>query len=490
MCEPSRRLALRPADIVNMEFSSELSLTFGKEKVGGNWAGLDRYQRSRHSYCVGQTGSGKTTLLKSLAVQDMLNNLGVAVIDPHGDCARELSDSIPPHRIGDTIYFDTSDSEYPIAYNPLYNVPERFRSLVVASIVTCLKSQWADSWGPRMEYILRHCLSALICQPPEQHVTLLSISRMLTEPTYRQRILKNLKDPVLNRYWAYEFDKIPEREYAMVVAPILNKLGAYAQHREIRNIIGQAKSGFCLSQIMDKGKILIVNLSKPVLGDDGCSLLGALLMAGLQQAAYRRHEQPEAMRVPFGVFVDEFHTITAPSVIASIFSEARKYALSLHVFHQYTDQIAGDVLQSVLGNVGTLAVFSVGGADAERLAPAFYEIIPTLLTESRRGEFLYLTRKQGELQSPIHVEGLHFDWSCGSLDAVRRYTRATAGRNRKRCDVEACIGAWYEGPRSFKLHRPGPGLQDRNKKASRKQSAKPFPAPGDLFRPTAPSSQR
>jgi len=468
-----------------MEFSNELSLTFGLEKVGGAWAGLDRFQRSRHSYAVGQTGSGKTTLLKSLAVQDMLSNSGLAVIDPHGDCARELADSVPKRRIADTIYFDTSDAEHPLAYNPLYKVPERFRSLVVASIITCFKSQWADSWGPRMEYILRHCLSALICQPPEQHVTLLSISRMLTETAYRKRILKNVNDPVLKRYWTHEFDQIPEREYAMVISPILNKLGAYAQHRELRNILGQARSSFCLSDVMDKGKILIVNLSKPVLGDDGCSLLGALLMAGFQQAAYRRHEQPEQIRLPFGVFVDEFHTITSPSIVASIFSEARKYALPLHVFHQNTDQIDSKVLQSVLGNVGTMAVFSVGGRDAERLAPAFHELNINELTESRRGEFLYVTRKAGELQSPIHVQGLHEDWSSGSGTAVQKYTRATAGRNRTRQDVEGCIGAWYEGPKTFRLHRPASARQGQTKKVRQKQSAKRFPAAGDLFRPAA-----
>ena len=379
--------------------------------------------------------------MTNLVFQDFENGDGCTIIDPHGDTVRHLAQNIPRNRIEDCVFFDTADREHPLGFNPLDRVPERYHSLVISSLMSCFESQWENSFGPRMAYILRYCLSTLIVQPPQRGVTLLSITRLLTDKQYRESLLKRVDDPVTLAFWRNEFDQFPDREIAMVISPILNKIGAYAQHRELRNIIGQARSSFNIFKMMERQKILLVNLSKATLGEDGASLLGSLIVSGLQEAAYRRDEQPEDARTDHFLYIDEFQSIRSDKTLAGILSEARKFKLGAYLAAQWTSQSSDFLSDAIFGNCGTLCVFSVSAKDAQYLAPYFSPIPPSELSVSGRGEFMFSSRTDGEAEQPRRLRAYWDDRCANRLNKVRAWTRATAGRHRRRIQVERKIRA-------------------------------------------------
>lgn len=414
-------------------------LTFGSENISGSARGLTREERRRHIFAIGSTGVGKSTLMSNLIYQDFENGDGCTVIDPHGDTVRDLARSLPKHRIEDCVFFDTADRDYPLGFNPLDRVPERYHSLVISTLMSCFESQWEHSYGPRMAYILRYCLSTLIVQPPQRGVTLLSISRLLTDRRYRNSLLERVRDPVTLAFWKNEYERFPEREIAMVISPILNKIGAYGQHRELRNIIGQPRSSFDLFTMMERQDILLVNLSKATLGEDGASLLGSLLVSGLQQAAYRRDDQAEEERTDHFLYIDEAHFIRSDRTLASILSEARKFRLSAYLASQWCSQSSDFLSDAIFGNCGTLCAFSVSAKDAVTLAPYFSPLPPSELSVSGRGEFMFASRKGGEVEHPQRLKAERRACTRNRLQKVRSWTRATAARHRKREEVERKI---------------------------------------------------
>ena len=334
--------------------------------------GIKLDDRRRHVYIVGKTGVGKTTLLENMAIADILSGKGVAIVDPHGEFAEKLLDFIPENRLEDVIYFDPSDTENPIAFNPMEQVGTEFRHLVASGIMGVFKKIWPDAWSARMEYILNNTLLALLEYPGS---TLLGILRMFAEPNYRKKIVDNLKDPVIKAFWQNEFARYTQRLETEALAAIQNKVGQFVSNPLIRNILGQPRSSLNMRTIMDSGKIFIVNLSKGKMGEDNSALLGAMVITRLQLAAMSRVDIPEEKRRDFFVYVDEFQNFATES-FASILSEARKYRLSLVLAHQYIGQlVSGDgnakVRDAVFGNVGTIVTFRIGAADAEFLEKEF-----------------------------------------------------------------------------------------------------------------------
>ena len=329
--------------------------------------GIKLEDRRRHFYIIGKTGMGKTTLLENMAIQDVLANRGLAVIDPHGGYAERLLDFIPKERIKDTIYFDPSDIAYPIGFNVMEDVDPDLRYLVASGVVGAFKKIWAETWGPRLEYLLRNSVLALLEYPG---ATLLSIMRLLIDKEYRKKVVETIKDPIVKTFWQEEFPRYPDRFQAEAVAPIQNKVGQYITSPLIRNIIGQEHSVFNFREIMDNGKILIVNLSKGKIGEDNAALLGAMLITKLQLAAMSRVDLPEEERKDFYLYVDEFQNFATES-FANILSEARKYRLNLILAHQYIAQVPEVVREAIFGNVGSIVVFRVGAEDAEFLEKEF-----------------------------------------------------------------------------------------------------------------------
>jgi len=328
--------------------------------------GIPRSERGRHLYIIGQTGVGKSALLELLTIADINSQSGMAIIDPHGDYAMNILKRIPAERSQDVIYFNPADTDFPIAFNPMEVYDSKLKTHTCSELIGVLKRMF-ESWGPRLEYILRYSILALLDYP---NATMLDITRILTDKKFRQEVLGYVDDPVVRNFWTVEFTSWNDRFAAEAVAPVLNKIGAFTANPIVRNIIGQPKSSFNIRQIMDEGKILIVNLSRGLIGEDNAALLGALLVTKIQMAAMSRADMPAEQRTPFYLYVDEFQNFATDS-FATILSEARKYGLNLTVANQYIAQMNTTVKDAVFGNVGSIIAFRMSADDASSMQRYF-----------------------------------------------------------------------------------------------------------------------
>ncbi|TWT84783.1 AAA-like domain protein [Planctomycetes bacterium CA13] len=327
--------------------------------------GIKRDDRRRHLAIIGKTGMGKSTLLQQLIVSDMAAGRGVGLIDPHGDLADEVLKFVPKHRTGDVLLLDAGERAFPPACNPLHCGQGTDTSLTASGVVSAFKKLYGDSWGPRLEHILRNSVLALV---EVKGTSLISLMRMLSDEKFRESIVNQVDDPLVRAFWLDEFANKPAKWKEEAVAPIQNKVGQFLASPLLRSIVGQVPGRIDLRQAMDRERIVIVNLSKGRIGEDACTLLGALLVTGLQQAAMSRSDVPEAQRKDFYMYVDEFQNFATDS-FGTILSEARKYRLNLILANQFLDQMEEGTRQAVFGNVGSMLCFQVGTTDAEVLAP-------------------------------------------------------------------------------------------------------------------------
>jgi type IV secretory pathway TraG/TraD family ATPase VirD4 len=332
--------------------------------------GIKRRDRGGHVYIIGKTGTGKSTLILNMLVSDIRRGEGIALIDPHGDLAEELLDYIPSDRLNDVIYFNPADMECPVAFNPLEKVEPDHYHLVASGIISVLKKLWPDFWGPRMEHIIRHSVLTLLEYPDS---SLLDLPRLLTDKEFRKEVVEKVTQRQVRDFWAYEFEKYSAWIKSEAVAPILSRVGHFLTAAPLRNVIGQRKNTFDLRDVMDSGKILIVNLSKGKIGEDGATLLGAMIVTKIQLAALSRSDVDECKRRPFYLYVDEVHNFLTLS-FTGIFAESRKYGLNLTIAHQYIDQLDERIRAAVFGNVGTIISFRIGAEDAKYLAREFYPV--------------------------------------------------------------------------------------------------------------------
>ena len=354
--------------VVSAETQGELSPIAATNFRGHNTMfGMPRTDRGRHLYIIGQTGTGKSGMLELLTISDIYSPYGFAVIDPHGDYAQNILKRIPPERAADVVYFNPADTDFPMGFNPLEVYDPKLKTHTSSELIGVIKRMFENSWGPRLEYILRYSILALLDYP---NATMLDITRLLTEKRFRQDVLKYVNDPVVRNFWTMEFASWSEKFMTEAIAPILNKVGAFTANPLVRNIIGQAKSSFNIRQIMDERKILIVNLSRGLVGEDNAALLGALLVTKVQMAAMSRADIPGEQRTPFYLYVDEFQNFATDS-FATILSEARKYGLNLTVANQYTAQMLPEVKDAVFGNVGSIISFRTSADDAKGMLKYF-----------------------------------------------------------------------------------------------------------------------
>jgi hypothetical protein len=332
--------------------------------------GIKTRDRERHMYVIGKTGMGKSTMLENLAIQDIRNGEGLAFIDPHGSAVEKLLEYVPPERINDVVYFAPFDLDRPIAFNVMEDVGYDKRHLVVSGLMATFKKIWVDAWSARMEYILTNTLLALLEYPD---ATLLGVNRMYTDKDYRNKVVANVKDPIVKDFWLREWVGYGDRTTQEATPAIQNKIGQFTGNPLIRNIVGQPKSTFDIRQLMDQRKILLVNLSKGQVGDTNMKLLGSMIttrifLAAMSRADLQAHEIAKLPRFYF--YVDEFQNF-ANDTFAEILSEARKYKLALTIAHQYVEQMEEQVRAAVFGNVGTTIAFRVGPFDAEVLETVF-----------------------------------------------------------------------------------------------------------------------
>lgn len=407
--------------------------------------GIKANDRTRHMYVIGKTGMGKSTLLENLAVQDIRNGEGVCVIDPHGSMAEKLLEYIPEERIKDVIYFAPFDTDHPLGLNVLEKVDISKRHLVANGLMSAFKKIFGEErFSDRIQYILNNIILALL---ENENESLLGVNRMLTDKEYRKYIISNVKDPSVKSFWEEEFAKAGDK-YQQEAAPgIQNKIGQFISNPLIRNIIGQKRTSFDIREIMDKKKILIVNLSKGKVGEGNANLIGSLLITKIYLAAMSRadagvHALEELP--PFYFYVDEFQNFANES-FANILSEARKYNLALTVAHQYVEQMTDEVKAAVFGNVGTMIVFRVGATDAEIFEKEFapYFILDDIVNLSAYQIYLRLM-----------IDGVGSrPFSAKTLDPIKRppvsfvneiITHTRDSFSKKVSDAELEIKEWYE----------------------------------------------
>lgn len=329
--------------------------------------GIKTDDRRRHTYVVGKTGMGKTTLLENMILSDIYLGHGCAYVDPHGDTAEKLTNYIPEWRQKDVVYFCPSDVEFPMGFNILESTDPNTRHVIASGLMGVFKKIWPDVWSARMEHILNNCIMTLLENPGN---TLMGVNRLLVDRDFRVRMVSNLKDPVVKAFWITEFEQWEPKFRTEAIAPIQNKVGQFLSTAVVRNIVAQVNSTIKPREIMDSGKIFIVNLSKGRIGEDAMRLLGGMLITKIQLCAMERVDIPEDERRDFYLYIDEFQNFATES-FASILSEARKYRLALIMAHQYIEQLTEEVRAAVFGNVGTIILFRVGSPDAAFLETEF-----------------------------------------------------------------------------------------------------------------------
>jgi hypothetical protein len=332
--------------------------------------GIKDADRLFHIWAVGKTGTGKSTMIANMAIDDLKKGRGVFVIDPHGDLSDDLLDYIPKSRINDTIYFNPADKNFPIVINPLEVTNREEAELVVSGLMSIFTKVWANVWSARMEYILRNSFMSLAEIP---NSTLADVLKLLSNQSFRNKVVSKLTDQALVHFWREEYDKMPASFQKEAIAPIQNKVGQFVTSPIVRRIIGNPKSTISIDDIMNQQKILIANLSEGKLGEDNSALLGAMLITKFQLSAMRRVDMPKDARTPFYMYVDEFQNFATDSFI-KILSEARKFGLALLLANQYMAQIPENVQKAILGNAGTLIAFAVGAEDAAIIHREFAEV--------------------------------------------------------------------------------------------------------------------
>lgn len=401
--------------------------------------GIKRNDRERHLYIVGKSGVGKSFMLNLLTLSDIYQNEGFAVVDPHGDFAQDIMKFIPESRIKDVIYINPDDADFPVAFNPMEYTDENRRNNIASEIVGVLKKMFGDSWGPRLEHILRFTLLALLETPD---TTMLGITRMLTDKNYRKMIVDNITDPVVKAFWVTEFASWNDKFASEAVQPVLNKVGAFTAVPTVRNIIGQPKSSFSIRKAMDEGKILIVNLSRGRIGEDNAAILGSLIITKIQLDAMSRSDIEDiSQRRPFYLYVDEFQNFATES-FAVILSEARKYGLRLTVANQYVSQMPDEVKDAVFGNVGSMIVFRVGADDAQYLSKYFEPVFEPLDLVNLDKRNIYVSMSiDGQTSIPFSAQSLNLPTpQYDHSQAIIEHSRDMFSKNRS--EVEAIISDW------------------------------------------------
>jgi len=329
-----------------------------------------KQDRRRHFYIVGQTGTGKSAFMEGMIAQDIANGEGVGVIDPHGELVEHVLANIPKNRVDDVVIFDPSDIERPCGLNMLeYESPEQKDFAVQEMIAIFMKLFPPEIIGPMFEHYMRNAMLAIMADK-DNPGTLVEIPKMFTDQLFLQQKMTKVSDPIVRNFWTKEWAQTTGSTRSDMLGYVVSKLGRFIENEMMRNIIGQSRSGFDLSEIMDKKKIFLANLSKGLTGEVNSSLLGLILVSKMQMAAMRRARIPEEQRVDFYLYIDEFQNFTTDSIV-TILSEARKYKLNLIIAHQYMPQLKQEIRDAVLGNVGTIGAFRVSAEDAENLEKQF-----------------------------------------------------------------------------------------------------------------------
>ncbi len=416
--------------------------------------GIKRKDRARHMYIIGKTGMGKSTMLENMAIQDIRNGEGMAFIDPHGSTAERILEYVPAHRVHDVVYFAPFDMDYPVAFNVMEDVGYDKRHLVVSGLLSAFRKIWVDAWSARMEYILSNTLLALL---EYEGATLLDVNRMLINKHFRKKVVDNVQDPIVKSFWVDEFANYTDRYTQDATPAIQNKIGQFTSNPLIRNIVGQPKSSFDIRELMDRKKILIINLSKGRVGEVNATLLGSMLVTKIYLAAMSRADvSAETMKAlpSFYFYVDEFQNFANES-FSDILSEARKYKLNLIIAHQYVEQMEEEVRDAVFGNVGTTVAFRVGPFDAETLETVFSPQFTATDLVNLGFAQIYLTLMIDGVGSPPFSATTMPPFDSSPEDNTSKVLGASRAQFAKpRAEIEKMIDEWQRSDPPAELSKP------------------------------------
>jgi len=418
-------------------------------KQDGTTVSIQPADRRKHLAIFGKSGVGKTTLMRNMIVADLHGGNGVTVVDPHGSLIEDILHLIPRHRTNDVIYLNPAHPDRVIGLNVLESVDPKERSLVVSSLISIMRNLWPQNWGPRSEYILEHAVYALLEQ--REPVTLLALPKLFVDPLYRKKIVSEVTDPAVQAFFHF-YESQNDRLREESIAPLLNKVSKFVVNPLLRAVIGQARSSFDFRWAMDKGKIILCDLSKGALGSDVSSLLGSLIVTKLALASLSRQDIPEADRRPHYLYADEVQNFTHGVDFPTILSESRKYALSLTIGTQTLSQLPPDSIAAVFGNCATIISFRVSGDDAKTLVREFaasgegprtaeqsYDIIiPASELQNLADYKLYVrTLLAGRPQEPFLVHSFPPFTKVGieaQADHIVRISSERYGRKRSRLE--------------------------------------------------------
>lgn len=328
--------------------------------------GIKQQDRLLHTYIIGKTGTGKTNLLRTQIIQDIEAGSGFCIFDIHGDLIKDVFKNIPQSRASDLIYLNLTDPNQPFRFNPFLKVPYVKRPSVASGLIDVFEKLWKSAWGLKLEHILRYIFLTLLDQ---ENSTIADIIRIIESEDYRNECLKNVVSGDVKKFWEKEFKQYSKSDFL----PIYNKVGAFLVYPAIKKLLIDNTEEISLRDIMDNRKILLINLSKGILGENVASILGSFILNSLSYSAFSRIDIHEVNRQPFFVYLDEFQNYTTLSIV-NMLSELRKFKLALIMAHQYMAQLSDEIRDAVLGNVGTIISFRVGVSDASYLAKEFYPV--------------------------------------------------------------------------------------------------------------------
>jgi len=385
--------------------------------------GLKRADRNRHMYVIGKSGMGKSCLLEQLIRFDIAGGYGVAVIDPHGDLAKNLLEFIPDKRINDTIYIDPGNTDKPIAFNPFASVPSEFRQIVTRELIEIFKKQFESNWSARIEHVFRFATLATL-EDPEG--TLYGLMQMLIDSDYRKRVVEHISDEVVRRFFTVEYAAFSQKYDQEAITPLVNRLGQFFADPLMRAIFSQKENKIDFDDIMNNGRVLIFNASKGTLGEENSAFFASFFLTKISQTAMARTKISQDKRKDFYLYVDEFQNV-ANKTFSTLFSESRKYGVNITVANQYLSQIPVELMESVFGNIGTLISFRIGGADAQRLVQEFQPLVESedLINLGMR-EFYIKMAIDGKTSQPFSAVTI-------KLPAIKNIER---GEKIKKCSID------------------------------------------------------
>lgn len=400
----------------------ELEYLLGTQILGDHPLTLDVQERRQHVAIFGKSGTGKTTLMLGMMQTDILAGRGFIFIDPHGDTARSIANSVPKHLTRNVIFFKPADPDYAVSWNPIRPTEPLYRWTVAANITEILRTIWKDSWGPRLDHIMTQGINLLL---QRSGTTLADLPQVFTDKLYRTTLLDRCEDVKIVRYWKHRYDKLTEKVRDETLSPVDNKIGQFVSNPLLRDVIGYP-STIDIDTIMARNQTLIVDLSG--MGTEPSRILGALIVSAAWQAAQRRESIPIEDRTDFGLYVDEFTRYATPT-IDNILSEARKYRLALVLASQYLSQAEKDIAQGILGNVGTLVAFRVGSYDSPTLATEL-DTKERILLDLPNYQAIVKTMRGVDTSAPTLIKTVLPTPSADSLNAIIRNTRASYARKR------------------------------------------------------------